>query len=216
MAKSGNKDIELDLPPEKELSHPLAPWREGSYEHFDGKDFPDLTEEPLPVQKLKAEFSRDVLQFIGYRGDACVLVKPERIVDILQFLRDEEALRMDLLRDLFGVDNLRTEDRKAQWSNLGVADARFEVIYHLYSLRYRYDLRIRAALPAEKPTIDTSIGVFKCANWFEREAWDMFGIQFLGHPNLRRILNHEAFEGHPLRKDYPVNRRHNFTKPVDL
>ena len=97
-----------------------------------------------------------------------------------------------MLADLSGAD-------------LGIdQEPRFEVVYHLNSLTKYHRLRLKAQLPGESPSIDTVTGVWKTANWLERETYDMFGIDFVGHPDLRRILMPEEFQWHPLRKDYPV------------
>jgi len=203
-------------PPEKELRHPNAPWREGSYEHPNYDFYPDI-EETSVVTKLRETFANEFIAFRGYRGDATVLLRSEKIIQILTFLKDDSDCQMDLLRDLFGVDNLKTPERVEAFEKGGFDKSfRFEVIYILYSLRYRHDLCIRIPLPADNPIVESIHKVYKCANWFEREVWDMYGIRFQGHPNLKRILNHEDFEGHPLRKDYPIRRRHNFTDPVEL
>src|SRR5438876_76098 len=84
---------------------------------------------------------------------------------------------------------------------------RFEVVYQLYSLSLNHRLRVKVPVPEDDPVVPTASGVWKSANWAEREAWDMFGIRFAGHPDLRRILMYPEFEGHPLRKDYPVDKR---------
>ena len=81
---------------------------------------------------------------------------------------------------------------------------RFEVVYHLYSLKAGHRLRVKVPVPQEDPTVDSLVPLWKGANWLEREVWDMFGIRFHGHPDLRRVLLYEEFEGHPLRKDYPL------------
>jgi NADH-quinone oxidoreductase subunit C len=120
-------------------------------------------------------------------------VKRERIVDLLRFLRDDPALAFDCLLDLCGVDHL----------NRGTPD-RFAVVYHLFSFVHRHLLRVRAYVPEASPEIDTASGLWPAADWAEREAFDMYGIRFRGHPNLSRILLPDGYEGHPLRKDYPL------------
>ena len=206
----------LEGAPEERIKHPVAPWRKGSYSHANGSDFPDLVEEPIAVRRLREAFPKEILAFRGYRGDATVLMGPSAVVDAIRFLRDDAALTFDLLRDLFSVDNLKTEARILEFAAAGLSNVRFEVVYHLYSLRHRQELRIRVGLPEADPKIPTLSNVYLAANWFEREAWEMYGIDFVGHPNLRRLITHESFEGHPLRKDYPINRRHNFVTPTTL
>ena len=92
---------------------------------------------------------------------------------------------------------------------------RFEVVYHLYSLSNNHRLRVKVPLTADEPSVPSLTGLWKSANWFEREVWDMFGVRFTGHPNLTRILMYEPFEGHPLRRDYPVNKRQPLIGPVN-
>ena len=109
-------------------------------------------------------------------------------------LRDHPETRFDLLLDLCGVDFPEREER-------------FEAVYHLFSVPRRERLRLKVPVSEEDPVLPSLVEVWKGANWFEREAFDMFGLRFDGHPNLRRILTHEAFHGHPLRKDYDPARR---------
>jgi NADH-quinone oxidoreductase subunit C len=84
---------------------------------------------------------------------------------------------------------------------------RFDVVYHFYSLEKNHRVRIKAGVDEREPEIDSISAIWPIADWFEREVWDMFGIKFKGHPNLKRILMYEEFQGHPLRKDYPVTKR---------
>jgi NADH-quinone oxidoreductase subunit C/D len=115
-----------------------------------------------------------------------------------RFLRDDPECRYDLFLDLAGVDNLKRRGRKT----------RFEAVFHLHSLSKDNHLRVKVLLPdAEPPSLPSAHEVWPAANWFEREAFDLFGFQFPGHPNLRRILCHDAFVGHPLRKDYAPGQR---------
>ena len=93
---------------------------------------------------------------------------------------------------------------------------RFEVVYHLYSLSKNHRLRVKIPVAGEDPVVDSLTPLWKGADWLEREVWDMFGIRFRGHPDLRRILLYEQFEGYPLRKDYPVNYRQPLVKEREL
>ncbi|MBI4227107.1 MAG: NADH-quinone oxidoreductase subunit C, partial [Candidatus Omnitrophica bacterium] len=95
------------------------------------------------------------------------------------------------------------------------ASPRFEVVYHLYSLEYNRRVRLKVPVPGHDPMVESLTRLWPAANWFEREVWDMFGIRFLGHPDLKRLLMYEEFEGHPLRKDYPVNRRQPLIGPAN-
>ena len=144
------------------------------------------------VEKLKEQFPEEILEVTECAGQVSVTVRRERILEIMRFLHDEGDLRFDHLADLCGVD----------W--LGRKTPRFEVVYNLFSIRYKRYLRVKAQVPEEDPRIDSVTSIWKTANWFERECYDMFGIVFEGHPDLRRVLMPEDWEGYPLRKDYPL------------
>ena len=146
------------------------------------------------LDRLRGRFPSDVVSTHSDFGDDTALVRRERIVEILTFLRDDAALLFDFAMDLTGVDYLGEEPR-------------FEVVYHLYSLEKKHRVRIKARVPEDDPTIDSVIPVWVGMDWYEREAYDMYGIVFRGHPNLKRILMYESFVGHPLRKDYPKAKR---------
>jgi NADH-quinone oxidoreductase subunit C len=128
------------------------------------------------------------------RGDAVVIVARERIAAALASLRDHPDTRCEMLSDLTVVDYLGRTPR-------------FEVVYQLYSLTHNHRLRVKVPVPEEDAVVPSATGLWKSAHWAEREAWDMFGVRFSGHPDLRRILMYPEFEGHPLRKDYPVDKR---------
>jgi NADH-quinone oxidoreductase subunit C len=148
------------------------------------------------LDRLKAKFGDGVLATSTYRGDESATVKREIILDVLGFLKNEADMAMDLCRDVTVTDWLGAEDRP-----------RFEAVYHLYSLGRKHAVRIKCPIPEEDPTIDSCVGLYAGMNWFEREAWDMYGVKFKGHPDLRRMFMYESFVGHPLRKDYPKERR---------
>ena len=121
-------------------------------------------------------------------------VRPSSIVEVLRFLRDDARHRYDMLVDLTAVD------RRPH-------DGCFHVVYLLRSMSRNQRLTVRVRAAGEDPVVPSVAELYKSANWAEREVWDMFGVRFDGHPNLRRILMYEEFEGHPLRKDYPVDKR---------
>ena len=143
------------------------------------------------VEKLKDKFVTEIIDVSEFREQVSVSVKPERIIDICRYLHDDADISMDYLSDLSGVDY---PERRI----------RFEVVYNLYSLKYRQMIRIKALIPEDDLSIDSVVPIWSGANWHEREACDMFGIVFNGHPDLRRILLPEDWEGYPLRKDYPL------------
>jgi NADH-quinone oxidoreductase subunit C len=128
------------------------------------------------------------------RGQVVLLVERAHAVSALRVLRDHPDLAFDVLSDLTAVDYLGRSPR-------------FEVVYQLYSIAGNHRLRVKVGVPEDDPTIPSAVPLWKSALWAERETWDMFGIHFTGHPDLRRILMYEAFVGHPLRKDYPLLKR---------
>jgi len=128
------------------------------------------------------------------REQAIARVDRAVVKDALAALRDHSDTRFDMLTDLTAADYVGRVPR-------------FEVVYQLYSLERNHRLRVKAAVPEEDPVVPSVSSVWNAALWAEREAWDMFGIRFAGHPDLRRILMYPEFEGHPLRKDYPLMRR---------
>ncbi|RME64525.1 MAG: NADH-quinone oxidoreductase subunit C [Nitrospirae bacterium] len=149
--------------------------------------------EPLEIASLlKEKFPEEVREIKEFRGQVSVTVKRDRILEIMRFLKETPELDFDLLKDLCGVDYL------------GKKDVRFEVVYTLYSLKHKHMIRIKAEVPESDCEIDSVVPIWRGADWHEREAYDLFGIAFRGHPDLRRILLPENWEGHPLRKDYPV------------
>ncbi len=146
----------------------------------------------LIAEKIKERFSEEVLDIKEFRGQVSVALKKEKILDIFRYLHDDADLFFDYLVDVCGADYL------------GKKEKRFEVVYHLYSIKHRHAVRIKAEVPGDKPSIDSVVPIWAGANWHEREAYDMYGIVFNGHPDLRRVLLPEDWEGYPLRKDYPV------------
>jgi NADH-quinone oxidoreductase subunit C len=127
-------------------------------------------------------------------GDATARVEAARIREMLRCLRDTEGLDFEMLVDLTALDWLGQTPR-------------FEVVYHLYSVRRNHRLRIKARVPDEPCEIDSVADLYPSANWMEREVFDLYGVRFVGHPDLRRLLLYDEFDGHPLRKDYPKERR---------
>ena len=133
-------------------------------------------------------------------GDATAEVDRRHIREVLRFLRDDHELEFDMLTDLCAVDFLPRTPR-------------FEVVYHLYSVAQNHRVRIKASVPEDDARIDSAVALYASANWMEREVWDLYGVRFEGHPDLRRILLYDEFEGHPLRKDYPKEKRQPLVGP---
>lgn len=148
------------------------------------------TEESLKIaNKLKELYPEEVIEINEFRGQVSVIVKSTKIKEILAYLKEQQGFNH--LQDLCGVDYAPQKPR-------------FEVVYNLYSIWRRLHIRVRAKVEEETPEIDSVTDLWEGANWHERECFDMFGIRFRGHPDLRRILMPEDWNGYPLRKDYPL------------
>ncbi len=157
------------------------------------------------VRILKERFGQQLRGVAEFRGDLAITLERSAWVEAARTLREHPELDFKLFLDLCGVDYLDQDERVD----------RFEVVLHAYSVSKKHHLRLKTTLPETDPTLDTLCGVYKGANWFEREAWDLYGIVFNGHPNLTRILTHDDFVGHPMRKDYPTAKRHVLKKPKE-
>jgi NADH-quinone oxidoreductase subunit C len=151
------------------------------------------------VERLRARFGAAVVETHAHRGDHTAVIDRGALVDALTFCRDDAALGFDMLSDLTAVDYLKYPGRED--------GPRFDVVYHLYSIAHNHRVRLKVRVDEDDPVVPTAVPVWPIADWLEREVWDMFGIRFEGHPDLRRLLMYEEFVGHPLRKDYPINRR---------
>ncbi len=156
---------------------------------------------------------RDLLAFSEHRGDLCVEVPKSRIISVLTALRDDESLGFDFLSDLFGVDNLdlykkakpkKKDEDESEAPEKEEPKPRFEVVYLLLSLKSNERLQVKIRLFEDDMTVDSVTSLWRAATWPEREAYDMFGIVFKGHPGLKRLLMWDGFPAHPLRKDYPL------------
>ena len=171
--------------------------------------------------KVEARFPDVLLRAPSLPDELCYEVPPEKIKEVCFALRDSPELRFEMLMDVAGVDYL--DYRRDEWKTTSATrsgfsrgvnrggprmphdGARFAVAYHLMSITNNARLRLRArCVDAEDPMIDSVVDVWPSANWFEREAFDLYGILFSGHPDLRRILTDYGFIGHPFRKDFPL------------
>jgi NADH-quinone oxidoreductase subunit C len=140
-------------------------------------------------KKLKGKFGKEIKDDSQFRGELTIVVNSSAIDNILKFMKTDKSLSFNFLSSVTAVDFVKERDV-------------FEVVYHLLSMEHNIRVRIKAEVLASKPELPSVTPVYKSANWFEREAYDMFGINFLGHPDLRRILNPDDFPGYPLRKDF--------------
>jgi NADH-quinone oxidoreductase subunit C len=170
-----------------------------------------LVESKLPG--FLAKVPDAVLEATEERGDFVLHVAPEKIREVISVLKNDPLYRYDVMMDLFGMDYQTFEPAPPE---------RFAVIYNLTSLFQKGRVFLKVFLPEkgeENCEIDSIHDLYAAANWFEREAWDLYGIRFKGHPHLVRILCHNDFEGHPLRKDYPstqYQRLKNAAPSVDV
>lgn len=146
------------------------------------------------LERLKQRFGEAVLEKHSFRGDDTAVLDRAVIVAACRWLKSDPELLFDMLTDMTAVDYLPR-------------DPRFEVVYQLYSVQKKHHLRLKVRLPEKDPTVETLCELWPIANWLEREIWDLYGIRFRNHPNLKRILLYEEFVGHPLRKDYPKEKR---------
>lgn len=186
------------------------------------------------IDAVTERFPDGVSSSHTYRGDATLVVRPGALLDIARFLKEDPALSMNFLMDVTAVDYsaFGKGPAPAFFTSSGVTvrpspqipdpdpwpgppETRFAVVYHFYSMAEKH--RLRLSVPVDdgpSPEVDSLTSLWPGANWLEREVWDMFGIRFGGHPDLKRILMYEEFEGHPLRKDYPVRKRQPLVRPL--
>ena len=147
------------------------------------------------LKELEAHCGKSVWGLVFERDLAWGYVKRESVVEVLTCLKNDCGF--NVLMDLSCVDYLNWEEKSD----------RFEIIYNVYSTERNERVILRAPVPERDPRLPSASGIWPAVNWYEREVWDMFGARFDGHPNLKRILMYESFKGHPLRKDYPYNKR---------
>jgi len=161
----------------------------------------------LDHEFIKKEISRKFPQatFEEFREQLSVRIPKDQLSDLMKFLKEDKSLRFDYLTDITGVDYLKMERQP-----------RFDVVYHIYSFKHHQRLRIKVGVAEEDMKIPSMTAFWRAANWLEREAFEMFGFQFEGHPDLRRILLPDIFDGFPLRKDYPLRGRGERDVVIDL
>lgn len=148
----------------------------------------------IALDRLKERFGDAITETHSRLGDDTAIVVRDHILEILTFLRDDPALLFNMCSDVTCVDYFGREPR-------------FEVVYHLYSITKKKRVRVKVPLAEDDATLASSVSLWSGNNWFEREAFDMYGVRFEGHPDLRRMFMWSSFEGHPLRKDYPKDKR---------
>jgi len=146
------------------------------------------------VENIKEKFPQAIEEVVCFRDEYSIRVKKEHLLEVARFLKEEPECRFNYLSDLCGVDYPEGEHH-------------FEVVYHLYSMEHRHRLRLKVSLASDDLTIPSVSSVWKTANWHERECYDLLGINFSGHPDLKRILTPDGFKDYPLRKDFPLRGR---------
>jgi NADH-quinone oxidoreductase subunit C len=157
------------------------------------------------ASKVAEKFASKLVSSGVHAGQAFITVKPTDLVEILQWLRSEPGLEFNRLMDIGGVDLI---DHPSE------PEHRFEVVYQLLSFDLHHRFRVKVAVKDDTVSVPSLWTLWGMANWMEREVFDLFGIRFDGHPNMRRILCHEDFVGHALRKDYPIDKRQMLSRPV--
>lgn len=145
----------------------------------------------LVIQKIKSKLQNSIEEINDFRGDLSITIQKDKIVELAEFLKSDDELHFETCIDVTAID----------WAT---RKNRFTVVYHMYSYKNNFTLRIKANIDEEPPKIETVSHIWKSANWYERETYDMYGIIFLNHPDLRRMYMPEGFEYYPLRKDFPL------------
>ena len=187
------------------------------------------------IELIGERFPQAVRASHAYRGDSTAMLHREWLLGVARALKEDPAFQMNFLMDVTAVDYsaFAKKPSPAFFASSGVAvrpsseipdqdpwpgppgPERFAVVYHFFSLPLKHRLRVEILVNEADAEVDSLTPLWASADWLEREVWDMFGIRFRGHPNLKRILMYEEFVGHPLRKDYAVNRRQPLIGPVN-
>jgi len=147
------------------------------------------------IPLLRSHFPETPMESHSFRGDETVIIQSGFLLELADVLKNRSDLDFNFLMDLTAVDYLGMDRSK-----------RFEVVYHFYSLAHNHRLRVKVPVD-EHEHVPTLSALWKSADWFEREVYDMYGLRFADHPNLKRLLLYNEFKGYPLRKDYPVTQR---------
>lgn len=187
------------------------------------------------IEKVTQRFPTAVAASHDWRDDQTVILHRQFLLEVARYLKEDPDLAMNFLMDLTAVDysTFGGGPVTAFFASSGVAvrptsgipdddpwpgppeATRFAVIYHFFSTTHKHRLRLVVPVSDSDPEVDSLVSLWLGADWLERETWDMFGIVFKGHPDLKRILMYEEFKGHPLRKDYPVNKRQPLIGPLN-
>ncbi len=181
------------------------------------------------IELVRERFPGAVTSSSSDRGDDSVVVKRESLLEILTFLKNDEATQMKLLADIVALDMLTYQSEMTGGGSLASQEVtsyslskkpqgepRYRILYNLYSVTLKHRLHVRVEVRSDDAKVPSAVGIWKAADWLERLAWDMMGVEFTGHPNLKRILLYPEFVGHPLRKDYPVQKRQPLVAELDF
>lgn len=165
-------------------------------------------------EKLRAAFGENIVSASEFKGQLSVEVKREVIAEVCRLLKEDPELKFDFLSDVCGADMLNFENASSRKAYLAVeqefrpeqvpVEERFRVVYNLISLANKMRVRLKVKVDGENPVCPSVTSVYPAANWYERETFDMFGITFDGHPDMRRMYMPEEYEYYPLRKDFPL------------
>jgi len=145
----------------------------------------------LILNKVKEKFGQAIEAISDFRNDLCFTINRNQIVELSRFLKEDSELEFIFCKDVTAID----------WA---ARKNRFTTVYHIYSFKLNFNLRLKVNIDVDPPAVETVTSVWKSADWYERETFDMYGIKFLNHPDLRRMYMPEGFEHYPLRKDFPV------------
>ena len=145
----------------------------------------------LIIDKVKSQFGESVVEISDFRNDLSITTKKEKLVEICNFLKEDSELQFAMCKDVTAID----------WAT---RKNRYTTVYHIYSFLLNFNLRLKANIETEPAKIDSVVSVWASADWYERETFDMYGVIFENHPDLRRMYMPEGFQYYPLRKDFPV------------
>src|SRR3954466_2858407 len=178
---------------------------------------------------VREKFPEAIVASHSHRGDEVVTVAREKLVDVVTFLRNDPQTDLKLLRQIAGIDLLTYKSEMTgggalasievpeyDLKNKSPVEPRFYVAYNLYSITRKHALRLHVRLRSDDVKVPSITSLYRTADWWERYTYDMFGIEFTGHPNLQRLLMYPEFVGHPLRKDYPVRKRQPLVAELDF
>jgi len=145
----------------------------------------------LIISKVKEKFGTSVLEVTDFRNDLSITISSDKLIELSKYLKEDGDLQFVMCKDVTAID----------WAT---RKNRFTTVYHIYSFHLNFNLRLKVNIENDPPEVDSVTSIWRSAEWYERETYDMYGIIFLNHPDLRRMYMPEGFEYHPLRKDFPV------------